>query len=159
MIVHVVESEVDEEQVKLALEAEDQIIQPPRKKLCIKDISDSKFRLNCKSLALTYPQCTLSREEVRDQLVELMVSKNPEEYIIAREVHKDGEFHIHVYWKNSTKVNIKNPTALDLKDSTGKVFHGNYQSTKSKVHWVKYVTKEDDHHLAFGIDAAEFLSN
>lgn len=81
-----------------------------------------------------------------------MESKEPEEYIIARELHKDGEFHLHVYWKNSKSVNIKNPSVLDVKG-----YHGNYQAMKSKVHWVKYVTKEDESALVFGIDPVKYL--
>jgi hypothetical protein len=53
------------------------------------------------------------------------------EYIVAREKHADGEYHLHVYWKRATPTNFKKPNCLDLQGLDGKVYHGNYRSCRS----------------------------
>lgn len=76
--------------------------EPPKKKL--------KFRLNAKQIFLTYSQCDLEKED----LLEFLKTKlHLERYIIARERHEDGNFHLHAYCKLSKRCDIKNPRHLD----------------------------------------------
>jgi len=61
------------------------------------------------------------------------------EYLIAREEHKDGTPHIHVFIKYEKKVEWKE-TKWDIGE-----FHGNYEGAKSWKAVQKYVTKGDDY--------------
>lgn len=96
------------------------------------------FRINTTQLFLTYPQCSLTTSDVKNQL-EVLVPID--KFIIAEEKHSDGNPHIHAYLKLQRKTNIRDPTKLDLKSSTGEVFHGNYQACRSRTKVMKYVTK------------------
>ena len=95
-----------------------------------------QWRLNTRTLFLTYPKCSLSVEEARDLLLEKLEGPTVQDWCIAREEHQDGTPHLHCYLKLSRKVNIKDPSKLDLKE-----FHGNYQGCRSPKCVLKYVTK------------------
>ncbi|UDN67476.1 replication-associated protein [robinz virus RP_513] len=96
-----------------------------------------KFRLNASQLFLTYPQCPLPVNEVHSLLKEKLEIFN---YVIARELHANGDFHIHAWIKLSGPVNFKKPDCLDIGG-----FHGNYQGCRSKKNVLKYVTKDGNY--------------
>lgn len=98
--------------------------------------STTAFRLNCVRLFLTYPKCNLAPAEA----LELLRSKiDFENYVIARETHQDGSFHLHAYLHRGEgkRFNIRNPARLDLLGH-----HGNYQAVRNPKQVLKYVTKE-----------------
>lgn len=35
-------------------------------------------------------------------------------YIVARELHEDGNYHIHAYLELDSKINVTNPLTFDL---------------------------------------------
>jgi len=102
------------------------------------------FRLNSKKLFLTYPKCPLDRDVVLQLLQEKL---NVDKYIIAREEHKDGDYHIHAVIELTVKCNIRLATYLDLK-AGATTYHGNYKGCRNIYASVKYVTKADREFLA-----------
>lgn len=101
------------------------------------------FRLRTHKLFLTYPRCDLSKEEVRDFFINKFGDKL-EHYVIAREKHENGLFHIHCYiqLKNEgrhTQFDTTDEKCLDIGQ-----YHGNYQGARSMKRVVQYVTKDED---------------
>lgn len=96
----------------------------------------SRYQLRTKRLFLTYPQCTLKKEEA----LPLLASKvSIKEYVIAEEKHQNGDDHLHVYLLLEDTLSTSNPNYLDIGG-----FHGNYQSCRSEKNVVKYCTKAEN---------------
>jgi hypothetical protein len=106
----------------------------------LQNLQKKKFRLNAKHLFLTYSQIILEKEEAFVQLNDILPIKN---YIISKEPHKEGGFHLNVYLELSSKVNITNCSKLDLLDLNQKICHGNYQAMKNRKATIAYLTKTD----------------
>lgn len=103
------------------------------------------FRLNVKYLYLTYPQCPLEKDDVLDQLQSMLTErgKTLDHYLIGREKHQDGNFHLHVILWLSSPINVRCASFADLKDGSV-TYHGNYQGLKRERECVTYVTKDGD---------------
>jgi hypothetical protein len=76
------------------------------------------FRLYSRQLFLTYSQTSLLKEDVLEQLYSIIEKKlgfpfkqGIKEYIVAREKHADGNYHIHVYLKSNYRLNFSSPTS------------------------------------------------
>lgn len=100
-----------------------------------------RFRLRSKKLFLTYPQCTVDPSEALRQLSAAVSATG---HVIAREKHADGNSHLHVYLEADNPMEVNSSDALDLTDSTGTKYHGNYQSVRSRSAVLKYVTKDGE---------------
>ncbi|UYD39135.1 MAG: replication associated protein [Wigfec virus K19_654] len=94
------------------------------------------FEINSSRLFLTYPQCSLTKEHVYNYLSERY---SPEEIIVAHELHKNGDHHIHAYLKLSSALRTRDCKFADIEN-----FHGNYQGCRSAKNVIKYCTKEED---------------
>lgn len=81
-------------------------------------IQNPKFRLNSQGFFLTYPQCPLTKEQVRDHLMTLGEIVNG---VIAEEKHEDGQPHVHAYVRYSKKKDVRKPDYFDIHE-----YHGNY---------------------------------
>lgn len=116
------------------------------------------FRLNAEKLFMTYPQCEVDPHGALLCLQQNKYLQNKiKNYIIAQEVHQDGNKHLHVYLHLNKKVDIKNQYGLDLKffdtgfggDNGGindhQTYHGNYQTVRNTIAVMKYVTKETNY--------------
>lgn len=101
------------------------------------------FRLNAKNLYLTYPKCSLPKEEVLAQLEDLCPEIS--EYMVAEEKHQDGESHIHAFLSLKEKINITCPNTLDLTGVMGEKYHGNYQGTRSRNKVLRYCMKDGNY--------------
>lgn len=99
--------------------------------------SSQGYRVQSKSWFLTYPQCSLTKEQVRDLI--LAKGKATKGMVIARELHEDGHPHIHAYVLLDKEFNCRNPRFWDLGE-----YHGNYQSAKSIGAVVTYIKKDGD---------------
>lgn len=65
------------------------------------------------------------------------------EYLVAREQHTDGHWHLHAYLKLSKKINTVDPHIFDFEDEdTEQMYHGNYQGARSDIDVIKYCVKE-----------------
>lgn len=111
------------------------------------------FVLNTSQLFLTYPQCNLSKEDMFTKLLEKFTSKNltAELLLVAHELHKNGDHHLHVYCKLNGAFRSSLANCLDVGQ-----YHGNYQGCRSAKNVLKYCTKAEDYVANF--DVAPLLS-
>lgn len=72
----------------------------------------NKFRCQGTAFLLTYPKCTLSKEEVLQDLQNLLQVKT---YTIASELHADGSPHIHAVLQLGARLNTTNPRYFDVR--------------------------------------------
>nr|QKI29016.1 Rep [Kummerowia striata CRESS virus] len=103
------------------------------------------FQINSRRLFLTYPQCTLSKATALEALEGIF--PDIEEYIVAHELHANGDHHIHVYLKlgDNALCRWRDPHFADLRHPELGTFHGNYQGCRSAKNVIKYCTKEEDY--------------
>jgi len=73
-------------------------------------------------------------------------------YIVAREKHQDGQFHLHVAVELAAEFTSNDAAFADVLCGQ----HGNYQAMKNMRKCVEYVTKDGDY-IAQGIDVASVL--
>nr|AOT83425.1 replication-associated protein [Sida angular mosaic virus] len=104
-----------------------------------------RFRLQSKNIFLTYPQCSLSKEEALSQLQNLHLPSNKKFIKVARELHDDGQPHPHILLQLEGKVHITNNRLFDLvSPSRSAHFHPNIQGAKSSSDVKSYVEKDGD---------------
>nr|ACY79456.1 Rep [Sweet potato leaf curl virus] len=103
------------------------------------------FKINAKNYFLTYPKCSLSKEEALTQLQNLNTPVNKKFIKICRELHEDGEPHLHVLLQFEGKFQCKNQRFFDLVSPTRSAhFHPNIQGAKSSSDVKSYVDKDGD---------------
>lgn len=120
----------------------------------IDEPKSGKFDVSKKGFMLTFPQCPLTRAEVGDHLLSL----GPEIVVVARETHKDGNFHLHAWCEWPYRKHICNPRYFDFKG-----YHCNIGSTKKKKcntrgNALEYILKYDEDPWSFGIDLESWKS-
>lgn len=71
----------------------------------------SKYRANRKKFFLTYPRCDKTPEEVYAHLSNISPIHK---YLIARELHQDGAYHVHAYVEFVQKQDFKNSRWADI---------------------------------------------
>ena len=131
-----------------------------------------KFSYKAKMHFLTYPKVNsnVTHQHVRDKIVELCNKKfrawnyDPEVagLVIAKEEHKDGTNHFHVFLKADKALNITSSEFWDMtwEDGTfpvertevdgkeivlqGNQIHGNYGAVRSWQAAIKYTKKDGD---------------
>jgi len=97
-----------------------------------------KFRLSSKSFYLTYPKSgDLTRERV---LEHFQTFPKFDKYLISKELHKDGDPHIHALLLLTKEYNLKDERAFDIDEH-----HPNIQSAKRRTAVEQYITKDDDY--------------
>lgn len=104
-----------------------------------------------KSFFLTYPKCSMTKEEVLLDLKERDLEMD--EYVIAEEVHEDGTPHLHVYLKLKENLEVVTTDFWDMGETKEKRYvnyHGNYQTVRSNRAVMKYCQKESNY-LAMGV--------
>ncbi|AQT01552.1 Rep [Sida golden yellow spot virus] len=104
-----------------------------------------KFLINAKNYFLTYPQCSLTKEETLSQILNIQTPTNKKFIKIARELHENGEPHLHVLIQFEGKFKTQNCRFFDLVSPTRSVhFHPNIQGAKSSSDVKTYVEKDGD---------------
>uniref|UniRef100_Q8V2A8 Replication-associated protein n=1 Tax=Tomato leaf curl New Delhi virus - [PkT1/8] TaxID=270143 RepID=Q8V2A8_9GEMI len=107
--------------------------------------SPRRFRVNAKNYFLTYPKCSLTKEEALSQLQTLETPTKKKFIKICREFHEDGSPHIHVLIQFEGKFQCKNNRFFDLvSPSRSAHFHPNIQGAKSASDVKKYIDKDGD---------------
>lgn len=98
-------------------------------------------RIRSKGWFCTWPRCSVTKE---DALELLSARYRLVKYVIAEEMHADGEPHLHAFLQLASRTEFK-PTMFDLEE-----YHGNYQPAKSwrcvEAYCKKggcYITNED----------------
>nr|QYA72261.1 replication-associated protein [Tomato leaf curl New Delhi virus]WAJ59587.1 AC1 [Tomato leaf curl New Delhi virus] len=105
----------------------------------------SRFRINAKNYFLTYPKCSLTKEEALSQLQTLETPTSKKFIKICRELHEDGSPHIHVLVQFEGKFQCKNNRFFDLvSPSRAAHFHPNIQGAKSASDVKAYIDKDGD---------------
>nr|APX61403.1 AC1 [Tomato yellow leaf curl Thailand virus]APX61411.1 AC1 [Tomato yellow leaf curl Thailand virus] len=115
----------------------------------------NKFRINAKNYFLTYPHCSLTKEEALSQIQALETPTNKLFIRICRELHEDGTPHLHVLIQFEGKFQCKNQRFFDLTSPTRSAhFHPNIQGAKSSTDVKTYMEKDGDvlDHGIFQID-------
>jgi len=111
-----------------------------------------KFRINAKSVFLTYPKCTLSKEELSLHLYQL---KHKYSYsCICLEQHEDGTPHLHAVLKFVKKVDIRSEKYFDIEG-----FHPNIQTTKNINASINYIKKDKDFIEMGDLESKEVISS
>jgi len=103
-----------------------------------------KFQIGAKGWFLTYPRCSLTKEEVLQALKGKRDGLN--QVVVARELHEDGVPHIHCYLYYGKQFTCKNERFFDIQG-----FHPNIQSAKSLKAVQAYIKKDGDF-IQEGID-------
>nr|AIN36323.1 REP [Macroptilium yellow spot virus] len=104
-----------------------------------------RFRISAKNYFLTYPQCSLTKESALEQILSLQTSSNKKFIKIARELHEDGQPHLHVLLQFEGKFICTNSRLFDLVSPTRSAhFHPNIQGAKSSSDVKSYVDKDGD---------------
>nr|CRI68473.1 Replication protein [Pepper huasteco yellow vein virus] len=104
-----------------------------------------RFRLNAKNYFLTYPQCSISKEEALAQIQNLSTPVNKKYIKICKESHEDGQPHLHVLIQFEGKYQCTNNRFFDLVSSTRSAhFHPNIQGAKSSSDVKTYIDKDGD---------------
>nr|WLD30035.1 Rep [Begomovirus spathoglottis 2] len=103
------------------------------------------FLINAKNYFLTYPKCSLTKDDVLSQLLKLQTPTNKKYIKICRELHEDGEPHIHVLMQFEGKYKCQNNRFFDLvSPSRSAHFHPNIQGAKSSSDVKSYIDKDGD---------------
>ncbi|ADV15490.1 replication-associated protein [Sida micrantha mosaic virus [Brazil:Mato grosso do sul:2:2007] - [Bolivia]] len=104
-----------------------------------------RFKINAKNYFLTYPQCSLTKEETLSQLQSLTTPVNKKYIKISRELHEDGQPHLHVLIQFEGKFQCTNQRFFDLVSPSRSVhFHPNIQAAKSSSDVKSYISKDGD---------------
>lgn len=91
------------------------------------------WRFNAATIFLTYPQCSLTREQLLEELHKLFEIK---EYVVAQELHQDGQPHLHAFLKLERKINKRTSNFADVLG-----FHPNITAPRSIKAVILYVEK------------------
>ena len=123
----------------------------PAPRLLIYSATQMAYQLNAKKVFITYPQCgTLDRAFVAAAIK----AKRPILWIVvARELHKDGEPHLHVACEFTDKLRTRDPRFFDIEDK-----HPNVQPLRKMRECLAYVTKEDNEPYVEGIDLGKLFA-
>nr|AGS77229.1 AC1 [Mungbean yellow mosaic virus]AGS77263.1 AC1 [Mungbean yellow mosaic virus] len=114
-----------------------------------------RFAINAKNYFLTYPRCPLTKEDVLEQLLALSTPVNKKFIRVCRELHEDGEPHLHVLLQFEGKLQTKNERFFDLVSPTRSAhYHPNVQAAKSASDVKSYMDKDGDvlDHGSFQVD-------
>lgn len=86
-------------------------------------------------------------------LKKALADKDVKELVVAQEHHVDEGLHLHAYVRLGSRYTCRGAhETLKLGDH-----YPNVQATKNKVHWIKYLNKEDKEPHCEGIDINQFL--
>lgn len=100
--------------------------------------NNNKYRANRKKFFLTYPRCDKSPEQLYEHLNKI---SSIHKYLIAKELHKDGAYHLHAYIEFVEKQDFKNPRWADF-DKHHPNDAGNIRNSLSVE---KYCTKDGNY--------------
>nr|QSS76782.1 C1 protein [Tomato curly stunt virus]QSS76836.1 C1 protein [Tomato curly stunt virus] len=104
-----------------------------------------RFQIYAKNYFLTYPHCSLNKEEALHQIQKLYTPTNKKYIKICRELHEDGSPHIHVLIQFEGKYKCQNQRFFDLVSPTRSAhFHPNIQGAKSSSDVKSYIDKDGD---------------
>ena len=113
----------------------------------IKENRKGEFRIRTRRFFLTYPQLPADFENLEEAAVLnyeriFKMERSKFKHTICKELHEDGNPHLHVYLEFTSVQRIYSKTKLDLKlEGHEEAFHGNYQAVKSQHATLQYILK------------------
>nr|ALG02688.1 AC1 [Cotton leaf curl Multan virus] len=103
------------------------------------------LKTNAKNYFLTYPQCSLTKEEALSQISHQHTLVNKKYIKVCRELHEDGSPHLHVLIQFEGKFICTNNRFFDLVSPTRSAhIHPNIQGAKSSSDVKAYIDKDGD---------------
>nr|AGH88636.1 replication-associated protein [Ageratum enation virus] len=104
-----------------------------------------RFQIYAKNFFLTYPHCSFTKEDALSQIQNLQTPVNKKYIKICRELHENGEPHLHVLIQFEGKYKCQNNRFFDLVSPTRSAhFHPNIQGAKSSTDVKSYIDKDGD---------------
>nr|UFP62885.1 AC1 [African cassava mosaic virus] len=104
-----------------------------------------RFRVQAKNVFLTYPKCSIPKEHLLSFIQTLSLPSNPKFIKICRELHQNGEPHLHALIQFEGKITITNNRLFDcVHPSCSTSFHPNIQGAKSSSDVKSYLDKDGD---------------
>nr|AHG94961.1 replication associated protein [Cotton leaf curl Burewala virus] len=104
-----------------------------------------RFKVQTKNYFITYPQCSLTKEEALSQIQAINTPSNKKYIKLCRELHEDGSPHLHVLIQFEGKFVCTNNRFFDLVSPTRSAhFHPNIQGAKSSSDVKAYIDKDGD---------------
>jgi len=94
------------------------------------------FRIQARSVFLTYPQCPVPKEELLEHFKRTF---NCSEITVGAELHEDGNPHLHAYLRFQKKFSSKDSKVFDYEQ-----YHANVQAAKNPLKVKNYVKKGKD---------------
>ena len=90
----------------------------------------SSFRFYAKNVFLTYTQCPCPKEQLLELLQSLLqLACQPYYILVARELHEDGNPHLHAMVQCTKKIQTFNPRFFDLIRTNGRIYHPNIENS------------------------------
>lgn len=104
------------------------------------------FRLNSSGIFLTYSQCPATKEQILEAIQTLAGAKGWQlkKYLIAQELHEDGNYHIHAFFKFEKKLDIRDSHVFDL-EAGDETYHPNIAGARNEAAVARYCTKDGDY--------------
>nr|AFU61935.1 replicase [Bhendi yellow vein mosaic virus] len=104
-----------------------------------------RFQIYSTKYFLTYPKSSLSKEEALSHIQNTHTPPNKKFIKICRELHEDGEPHLHALIQFEGKYKCQNQRYFDLVSPSRSVhFHPNIQGAKSGSDVKSYIDKDGD---------------
>nr|UFP62908.1 AC1 [African cassava mosaic virus] len=104
-----------------------------------------RFSIQAKNVFLTYPKCSIPKEHLLSFIQTLSLPSNPKFIKICRELHQNGEPHLHALIQFEGKITITNNRLFDcIHPSCSTSFHPNIQGAKSSSDVKSYLDKDGD---------------
>nr|QEQ90666.1 AC1 [Cotton leaf curl Gezira virus]QEQ90672.1 AC1 [Cotton leaf curl Gezira virus] len=105
----------------------------------------NRFQIYAKNYFLTFPKCSLTKEEALEQIQQISTASNKKYIKICRELHEDGQPHLHVLLQFEGKFKCQNQRLFDLVSPNRSAhFHPNIQGAKSSSDVKSYIDKDGD---------------
>lgn len=103
----------------------------------------NNFRLQGKSIFLTYPRCDIIALYMLDYLYNLLDKYKPTYARVCQEKHQDGSMHLHCLVQTEKKFCLRSQTYFDVEDPTTLTnHHPNCQIPRRDADVADYIAKE-----------------
>nr|ACO83231.1 C1 [Tomato leaf curl Sulawesi virus] len=104
------------------------------------------FCVSAKNIFLTYPQCSLSKETVLENILGISCPSDKIFIRVSQEKHQDGSLHIHALVQFKGKAKFRNARHFDISHpNSSRSFHPNFQGARSSSDVKSYIQKDGDY--------------
>jgi len=107
-----------------------------------------RFTVRNKNYLLTYPQCPVDKAAIVGNCIDKSLPTEVLYYTACRELHQDGQPHVHVVLSYYAVFGINDCRFFDYTDDDGTVYHPSFEPVRSLKAILTYVAKDDDELLS-----------